>query len=347
MPKGTDSPRQTIAWLRPDQAGFVARLAEHAGLEIIGAGCPEKGRAGSVAAELGCPPADDLPATLTSAETDLVLIADPGSFGASGAGRDSAALLSARSRGVRVATLEPIPAAALDLTAGGWARAVQAVRPVDALRFLPLARHGALFTSTTEMREHFGRAGTMVVESFGRPEHGSLGARLFAALDLVHAVMGEADTVDAAYVGTAGDAMHTLPGETLRGLHGDLTANLRFPGGRAACIAASDRAGAWWWRAELIGAAGRLRLEPTGAIWTPAAGGEPDRFVHEAAAGAGIDLAEHEFTASLTALLDPASQAAPIAHEPVLSMSQAALLSARTGQAESPAVIGRLVAKVS
>ena len=59
-------------------------------------------------------------------------------------------------------------------------------------------------------------------------------------------LLGEPETIDAAYIAPGhGKGVHALPGESLRGLEGDLTANLRFADGRAAGLAVSNQGARW------------------------------------------------------------------------------------------------------
>ena len=346
QPIETSTRPRAVVWCTPDQAPLVGDVAQAAGLDLLAAGSHEKGRGGEVAKTLGVEHATAVRAALTTTACDLVWLASPGSFGADAAEPALAALLTARTRGVRIATLEPMPATAFELAGTSWTGRTPA--PADAVRFVPLTRRAASFREAWELiGDTFGRTHTMSVECLGRPEHGSLGARLFAAMDLVLSVMGEPELIDAGYTGpAAGAGLHALPGETLRGLSGHLTANLRFADGRAAVLLCSDRAGVWETSATLLSPAGRLRIHDSGFVWTGPDGALTD--AHQADAknkSDDTDPGTRAIAESLRRLCDPAMppESSPD-HGVVLAMSQAALLSARTGQPESPATIQRLVA---
>lgn len=344
-----DPARTIAAWITPEQAPLIRAVARHAGARIAAAGSGVRGRSGAVAAELEARAIDDLRAMLATAEADLVLIGSPEGFGTGPGGDDAAAVLAARARGVKVATLEPIPAAALDLVSGGWTGPDGAPGAADAVRFCPLARQSAPWREATEVLESFGHIRAVAVEAWCTPHEGSLGARLYGALELVLALLGEPETIDAAYVFPAhGQGVHALPGESLRALHGDLTANLRFADGRAASLVASDQGGRWNRTTTLVGPAGRLRVFDDGFEWIGPDGAKLDQSRPPARQRGAAPEVPHAVAAiadSLARLLDPgAPDPGPVNHAAILACAQAALLSARTGQGESPATIRRMAA---
>jgi predicted dehydrogenase len=340
---GVDGSRRAIVWLNPEQAPLVRSVAHAAELTIVAAGSPAKGQSGHVAAELDTKACDDLRAVLATAECELVWIAAAGGFGASPGTDDAASVSIAQGRGVTIATLEPIPASALALESG-WTVDSNGICPLDAVRFVPLARHSAPFRDASELLPGFGEIGTLAVESWSGPGEGSLGAHLYGALELVHALMGEPETIEATYVSAApGRSMHALPGESLRDLHGDLTANLRFADGRAAALVCSDRAGRWSRAATLIGPGGRFRILDDSFEWIGPGGDRLDQSKPRPRKA----QSPPEITAlatALTRILEPGPpEAAPTDHAAVLAIAQAALLSCRTGQGESPATIRRML----
>lgn len=334
---------RTIVWLETAQAAMVRRIADRAHLDIVAAGGPDRGGPGSCAQELGVEPVGDLRAVLASSQADLIWIAAPGEFGIDPDGADTAALLSAASRSVTVATLEPIPASALMLASGRWQRAEHGRTPIETIRVLPLMRHGRAMREGVEVLEQLGRPRTCAIQAWCRPEQGSLGARLFSALDQIVALMGEPESVDAAYAwpGTS-PSLHALPSETLADLQGDLTCNLRFADGRAACIAASNQAGRWSHRLTVIAQQGRLEIDDASFLWYAPDGAQSDAWHEDEAEGS---LGERVIARALAQLVDSAMpKPAPCDVAGILAVAQAALLSARTGQTESPATIRQIVA---
>lgn len=341
-----------VVWLETHQAALAREVAAAAEFTIVGAGSPSRGQSGAVAAELKCKLVDDLRATLASGsvgggadrDVDMVWILSPGEFGLDQSGNDVRAILQARARGVRIASLEPIPPTALDLAGSGWAEAQGTPRPADAIRFCPLARFARPYREAAEVLREIGNVRAAAIESWCAPHEGSLGAGLFSAMELLHSVFGEPESIDAAYVGPKHiPGVHPLPGETLRDLHGDLTANLRFSTGRAAALAVSNQAGRWNRTTTLIGDGGRLRVYDDGFEWIGPDGKKMDEMRTKAR---GTKAAGHAVEALADALSRLSDQAVPDAGPSdlgaVLAMGQAALLSARTGQPESPATVRRM-----
>lgn len=288
---------------------------------------------------MGTQPLDDLRVALTEGDAEAVLIAAAGDFGRSDPASDAPALLAARARGVKVFTLEPFPVSAIDLASRGWLDVSGGVRPADVARVVPLARHTRAFRDADEVRATLGEVRSVSIEALAGVEHGSLGARLVAALDTVLLLLGEPDTIDAAYCSplkTAG--LHALPGETLAGLHGDMALSLRFSGGRAASILASDHAGTWGFRCNVLGSGGRLHLHDSGFELFGVDGARLDES--RAKKGKGTPSVVSELIAEgIVRGLDPHfPDLGPPDWVSILSMAQAALLSARTGQGESPAM---------
>lgn len=338
---------------------MVAAVAERAGLSIAAVGSPAVGRAQELAARFEARPLDDLRAALSAAQPGLFLIASPGPLGRPGQPLDAEVLLAARERGVHVASLDPLPASLLDL-----AHALPpgtTLDPDDPLAgpgtnlawasFGPLSRAAKPFADLPELLAAFGPVRAAVIQSLAAPIEGSLGTRLLDTFDLVLSLLGEPESIDAAYCNPLLTRnLHATPGETLHDLRGDMTANLRLPGGRACSLLLSDQGARFERAMTFIGPAGRLTVTDDGAIWLDPSG-KPTEEAHakkpkraakpraDAAASRFIDLlADH-----LTALRTGGHASMTPLHWPrLLAMAQAALLSARTGEGESPATMLRM-----
>jgi hypothetical protein len=175
-------------------------------------------------------------------------------------------------------------------------------------------------------------------------------------MDTVLSFFGEPEQVDAAYVppiplGPA--TLRVAPSETLRDLHGRLTANLRFSDGRAACLLLSDASPRWGRTLTLLADAGapeqggRLRVSDDGLEWISGSGSivESSRTQERRAGGAtpttvGAAQAIADQIAGMLGGRTPTLT--PIDPRRVLSLTGAALLSSRTGEGESPATILRM-----
>lgn len=336
---------RAVVWMRPDQAPLMRRALRVGGLEPVAVGGP--GRVGVESARaMAAPLANDLRSALASAEADLLLLGDPDDLGLSGDRSGADAVLGARARGLIVASLEPIPSSAVDLTGSRWLAVQGGVRAVDSVRIVPITRRAGPMSDLPDLLDAFGRVRTVRVALDAPPTLGSLAARVFDAFELVIGVLGEPESIDAAYIPPeSGHAVHAVPGESLRGLTGTLSALVRTSDGRAATLAVSSVAPADHVGLTVLGPGGRLDIGSRDFRWIAPDGEVRDRGeaapLHDSAEG---DRAADRLGSSLASLLDVSRPPpAPIAVEHVLASVQAAVLSTRTGQPESPATIRRMV----
>lgn len=344
-----DASRRTLLWLRPEQAQLARALAERVGLEIALYATPPASRSTGAADTLagafpGAEPAGDLRHALTAPGLDLALFLtpeapEPGAGPDTSPADDPEILRYCRTSGVTIATIEPAPATVMD-----W-RALEDANLLTPIRVLPLLAHTPVFADASEAISTFGPVRTVAVAARAVRRDGSLGARLFDAMHLVHALIGLPESIDATFIPHRQAPTHQRPAhsppESIRRLHGDLTANLRYaPGAAAASITLSSRAGHWFRGATLLSDHGCIRLDETGF----------QRFDTE---GAMVDSSEPRtiegepdidaIASALTRLLDPHKPAPPpLDLPPILAMCEAAILSAHTGQSEPPAAILRM-----
>jgi hypothetical protein len=333
------------AWLEPAQAPFVAAAARAGRFRIALAGSPVKGQSGLVAQHLDAQPFDDLRAMLAEAPPPLVWLAAAGDFGDDPDRHDARTVAAAAAKGVTIASTEPIPASCLNLSPGGWTAGSDAAIAGDRLRFVPLPRLSRPLREAHEVLASFGTPRFVQVECWGGTAEGSLAARLLGAVDLLVWLMGEPDTIHAAYVPPQGSL--APPGEHLRNLHGDISAMMRFPEGRAAVLAASSAAGRFGTIITLISPSGRLRFYDDGFEWIAPDGSRRDqqRLTGRGRGAPGLEDVGAAVTGEAIArLLDPAApDPGPMALSQVLTLCQTALLSARTGNPESPEAIRRMM----
>ena len=335
-------------WLDAGQVELVRQVAERAGLRVTHAGCTDPSQRGAVAAALNAQPLADLRAALSATEAALFLIADAADFGAKAAHDDARVIRSASERGVRVMSLEPMPASLIELAAAleSSERALDAGPRAEWARFAPISRWTSRVREAVELLDAFGPVRSASIQCLGAPAHGSLGARLLDAMDLVLAFLGTPDTIDACFVAASnGRAIHTAPGETLRGLHGDLAASLRFASGKAASVLASDQGGAWERVLTLLGPGGRLRVYADGFEWISVNGEKVDasRAKRTARGAAGVAPVVGAMAEQVEQFLTSGAGSAGFPeYAQALALAQTALLSGRTGEAESPATILRM-----
>ncbi len=326
-----------IVWAEPERASFLRHVTDAAGLRVVAAGGPSRARAGATAHAFEAAPAEDLRAALTTGEAGVIVIADAGAFGASESGSDAEAVLAAAARGALVLCFDPVPASALELSGAGWLKTRNARRPVDGLRFVPGASDHPVLGGLDDVLAAFGAVRVASVRAMNRAEHGSLSAALFGGLALLRRVIDTPELIDTAVV-TRGAGERLATDSRLRELQGHAVAMARTAGGSVGRLLASDTADAWERSLELFGPAGRLVIRDAGFAWHDAEGTLVD---------SGERVVPGDGDAAVAALADAirrrVEQFEPAAAEltETLTLASAALLSARTGQPESPAAIAR------
>ena len=356
-----------LLWIEPEQADFFRVACDAAGLAIAHAGTPVAGKSREVAELLGAEPMDDLRASLARAENVLVVLGTTAGVDASGNG-ETDSLLGCLDRGLSIASLEPLPASILDVRASAFGTSEEdgmglslGPEPAPApglddgeelASFVPLARLSRSVRDAAEVIAQLGALRMVSVQALSGPGQGSLGARVYDSMELVLWLLGQPDRVDAAYVAppvARGRGVHQLPGESLRGLEGDLCANMRFADGRAASVVASSLAGRWSRTITLVGENGRVRIYDDGLEWIGPDGRIIDatrdtaRVRGSAATEQPIGPAVRAVADQLTRLADTdRAPDAPTNLTAVLAATGAALLSARTGEGESPDTILRM-----
>jgi hypothetical protein len=400
-----DAPPVTL-WLTPEQGVLgsavlpaLALLNPEKSKHPLRVGSSTPGVAADLSAKLGGQSVgDDLRAALASAEPGIFLIGAPGPFASlpDAAQRlaDCELLESCAQRGVTVVSLEPMPASLIHLVELHAEETSEPQTPVVALGpstvaapaekraariplwcgCVPLLRFCEPVAAATDLLEQFGPVRGANVVSCGPSWGGSLGARLFDALDVLTMFMGEPDSVHASHVfppitspngGGGAAVLRPLPGVSLRDLQGDLSAMLRFPGARSASIFASSNAPDYSVRVTLLGPGGRLTIGTHGLEWINAQGVPVDRSAQivrsapkpartrsrSTKADASSPASEPSALALLIAdqmsrMSDPNADLLKGARSSnasaVLATAQAALLSCRTGEGESPATMQRM-----
>ena len=331
-----------VLWTNPEQAATLAGIVRDAGIELVGAGCHDPARTGQISSELTCEPVDDLRHAMNTAETDMILLGDAGSFGEEPKDADLDALRAAHARNVCVATLEPIPATASGIAGTNFAEALHQGVLGSFASFVPLVRYRPIVAELSAVLETYAPVRSAMIRFTGPASLGSLGARLFNMLDLTRWLIGVPSVIEAAYVSPrAGRGMHPLPGETLRDLHGEITMNLRFSDGRCAAVYLSDQFHANDLSMNLASQEGHVALDQQGFRWVDMNGNQIDS--HESPSpAANIDTgALQSLLSELCAGVAPSRP--PIDYTSVLTMTHAALLSTRTGQGESPHDVEQLM----
>jgi len=343
-----------MIWAVPEQVEMLAGVLSAGGIGVIGAGCPVSAQTGTVAQGFGCGVQDDLRHMLSSETPDLVLLAAPGGFGHREIEGDLGALQQAHSREVAVATMEPIPGEATVISGTSWGDALHSGAFGEFVRVVPMVRRGRLIDELMATLETFGVIRSMSVSISAPGVFGSLGARVFEAMDLVRTLVGVPEIIDASYQagglgGSGSHGLHQLPGQSLRELHGTMTAHLRMGDGRGVLVQVSDQVGRSGLSMTLLGDEGEIRLWDTGFRRLDTTGTVIDSFTMETgdAVDPTIDPSSVRLTEQLIQLCSGVGPVrSPVDHASVLAMGHTALLSARTGQGETPETIRRLLMEV-
>jgi hypothetical protein len=249
---------------------------------------------------------------LVRREADLLWLASPTPIGP-----DERRLL--REAAVPAISSVPLPGSAAELA--------DDPREAATPPFVPLMRRSPGYRAAREVFEQFGPRRSVSISVGCGPGEGTLFARLFDAMDLVEALCGPAERLDAAL-------WRPVPGvpETLPGLHGHLTVNVRFSDNRCAAASASDCAGRWVRQVTVLGDGGSLRIEDRGFEWISPEGQTVDSHQERKALtpGALVALQAKRLLESADAGDPPPDNAR------LLALCEAARLSARTGDGEAP-----------
>lgn len=337
------SKARCILWLDPDQAPVLKRVLDRADIKLVGAGSPDSARTGQVASDLGCEPVDDLRTALTSFDADLMILGNPGRFADEAQDADLDALKAAHARNLCVATLEPIPPIANGIGGTSFAEVLSTGALNELARFVPMTRHTPMIVELYTVLETFAPIRSCNI-TLGIPQAlGSLGARLFDAMDLVRSIMGIPNIIDASYISpAAGRGLHPLPGHTLRNLHGEFSMNLRFSDGRCAALLITDQVGAPIINMTMLSSEGHIIANNAGFRWHNSSGEQIDSYANPETDGTDpSEIALGDQLIELCTGVGP--KHAPIDYPGVLSMTHATLLSTRTGQGESPRAVEQLL----
>ena len=315
--------RRAIIWIRPDQTEMIRKTAVKACLKIVAAGSGKTGQSSGVARDLEADSAiDDMRQALAEVPADLILLGDI-------SGIDPPVITYLRklqNQGIKVFSLEPLPGTLMEMTE---------IEERGAAELLPMMRHSPGFIAAESLLESFGEIRCVNISFRAGTGEGSLAARLFSAFDIIERLCGTPETIDAVLVGNTGSIPEKLPG-----INGHLTANLRYADNQAACIAVSDQAGKWSRGVTILGEGGCLRVDDIAAEWIGLDGNIVDEAVTTEISDLSDLLAKHVDRAlNTTSTVIP-----PPRHATILALCEAALLSARTGQNESPLKMLKMVA---
>ncbi len=344
-----------LLWLRPEQVAFARAIAAAANLRYVGVGTPAKGRADALASDLNAAAHTDLRAAMAACDVPLFLVLDAGDFGAIASDEDPRAILAAAARNVKIAALSPLPASVQLLARGSWGawqgqRTMVDTDAVDRIHLLATPTALATVRDAISAIEHDEPPRHVGLRINARADEHNLGGLLLGALDCITRVLPSPESIDCVYTSSQmTPALHALPGESLHDIQGDAACLLRFTTGASASIDVSSAAGGFSLELTMLGAFGRITVRHDGItpsfLWLSATGEEvetprPARDTTTPLAGTLAALIATE----LNSLLHDESRGLPHTDiATVLPIAQAALLSARTSQPESPELFLRIL----
>ncbi len=301
-----------IAWAELGQASLLRQAVEVGTLHLAAVGSPDAAAGTQLSETLATERFATLREAILRDDVDLLWLASPTEI----APHERRLLREAR---VRTISTEPLP--------GSAAEVLTDAREAATADFVPLMRHSPGYRAAREVFGPFGERRAMNVFLGCGPDQGTLFARLFDAMDLAEALGGTVQQVHAALWRPLGG----VP-ETLRGLRGTLTINLRFNDNRCASLAVSDGTGVWLRRIILLGAGGSLCIDDGGFEWM-----SPDGRLIDAHRESGT-ISPGELVAGQVRQMLTGSEAAapPPDTARLLALCEAARLSARTGGSETP-----------
>lgn len=302
--------RRTIVWGRADQVDLARAVRERVDLTVVAAGHADGGAATAMADGLEARRATDLRHTVREIEHDLLWILDASGL----TGEDLAAVLE---RSALTLSHEPVADRVPPEVGVGL---------LERVRLIPLMRRGAAMEAFADMREAFGPVRSVNVAARGRREHGSLYARLTDALDALEWLCGPAEQLDAAMSGPLGE-----PPAILRDFDGHVSVNARFASNCCGCAQVSNMGAGWARGVTVLGDRGCARITDTILEWWNPEGELVD---------SGVFADEGDFNElvarQIERALDPRRGLEPTDTLRALAACEAARLSLRTLQGESP-----------
>ncbi|MHC4976783.1 MAG: hypothetical protein ACYTF7_09285 [Planctomycetota bacterium] len=314
------------AWITPEQVPLLRSILDSldCSLEAVGHD-GRSGQAAQMAESLDARACTHLHELTQHAEGALVLLGTTPQ-------EDLDQIHELCARAERVVTLTPIPSSIKEAHADG------APGRTRLPTFTPLWRSTRGVRSLIEAIETSSMPRVLSIASTSDAHCGGLGARLFDAMDMVHTLLGEPELIDASIHPPRHGGLQLQPGNTLSMLSGEMSVHIRCHDQSSATLALSDRGGSWVRSISAMGDAGTMRCEHDHFTWT-----HSDGHVVEDS-DATPDLTFEETVAdSVGRELDIHSQTwRPVNTARVMSMCEAAMLSARTGQGESPATVLRM-----
>jgi hypothetical protein len=216
-----------VAWIAPEQAELVKKVAKIANLELAAVGTTNQSDLSELGTTLKVTTCSDIRMLATKHDEAILWIAEPQSYEVS-----LCELL--RNRITQTVTTTPL--------SGSMDELVDEAGKTPAAKFIPLMRRSASYGVATDDIEQFGAAISAQCTMTCSSVEGTLWARLFDAMDFINGLFGTPEVVQA--------FLHSshIPEEP-SDLRGHMTVNLQFQQQRVATLLLSDQA---TWKRETL-----------------------------------------------------------------------------------------------
>jgi len=311
--RSKDSTRRTLIWADDEQSKLLRDVIDAASLQPTAIGSDDDTVAADLASQFDIERVEDLRQAVQREDLDLIWLAGAAPV-------DADILQIIRKANARAVACEPAPASVHDL--------LHQPQLAGIVRFVPLMRRSPGYRPAMEVLNDFGRIECINVFLRSGQGQGTLLSRLYDAMDVTHQLCGPAETIMASLY----SPFATVPNE-LAGLTGHMTVNMRFADNRCACVAVSDRAGRWFQGITVLGEGGCLRIDHNSFQWIGHDGSTLDEHKDE-----GWHTPGDAIASELNRLLERREPIEPPVDSAILlALCEAALLSCRTGQGETPA----------
>ncbi|HWB19261.1 MAG TPA: hypothetical protein VG711_03090 [Phycisphaerales bacterium] len=304
--------KRILIWLDPPFAALIRAIAPLLEAEIVGLGSSSDKTSTELARQLEAPRFTDLRQAVLETDCDLLFLA----------------IADEILPEVREAIISRnLPTALIQPPFDSINSAIELQEESHLFKVIPALRHSAGFRAAQEILNHIGTPHAITISIRASPSQSTLFGRLFDAMDLITAVFSDVESLSAAL-----SAPRAASPETLSALHGSLSINLRLHDGACACALLTDSAGSWFRGATILGSNGCLRLTDTTVDWVDSTGRTIDP------SHATSPLPAHEiYSEQINRLLsDLDTTDSPTDFTKILSICEAARLSARTNQEEAP-----------
>ncbi len=323
-----DRPR-LLAWMDSSHAPLLhGALGNGNRFDLIGIGASQRDAARSLSARFDVPCFDDLRQAILHDDAQVLWIVEPLQIEI-----EERRLIRQRREhsgsGFHCVTCEPVPGLVSEIQ--------RDPEEAETTKFVPLFRRSPGWIAASQMIEQLGAVRSVNAEFRSSHDQGTLFARLFDAMDIITFLAGRADLISARFTGRGGggNGEGSAPGrppDVLPGMSGTLGFIIHCGEQRIAGGGVSNKAFAWSRRVTIIGESGCLHVTDAGYEWSAANAAATDESRVCDQLSPGELMAGHILR--VVEGVDAAEEPADVAE--LLSCCEAARLSARTGQSESP-----------